>query len=88
MDTALDLRDLPAQGAVLEATLTLSRPESRLRVLLPGPHAGRADAVLGTSIWAAKHYWREQDGSMVYEFDEPLPAGRITLRVPLAQAPR
>ena len=45
------------------------------------------DAVMGKKSWAAKHYWQEPSGIMVYEFDEPLPAGPITLRVPLAQAP-
>ncbi len=87
MDT-LDLRDVPAHAPVLEASLTLSEPQSLLRVRLPGGAAGRADAVLGTRTWAAKHFWQEQGGIVVYEFDEPLPAGRITLRVPLSQAVR
>ncbi len=87
MDT-LDLRDAPAQASVLEASITLSEPQSHLRVRLPGGAAGRADAVMGKRTWAAKHYWQEPGEIMVYEFDEPLPAGQITLRIPLAQAPR
>jgi hypothetical protein len=87
MDT-LDLRKSPADTPVLEASITLSEPQSHLRVRLPGGEAGRADAVIGKRSWAAKHYWQEQGGIMVYEFDEPLPAGQITLRVPLAQTLR
>jgi hypothetical protein len=89
MDTdVVDLRDLPAHAPVLEATVTFAKSQSRLRVRLPGGEAGRADAILGKRVWAAKHYWQEQDGVMVYEFDEPLPAGQVTLRVPLVQASR
>ncbi len=88
MDTeTVDLRGAAAAASVLEATLTLATPRSRLRLRLPGGEAGRADAVLGERVWAAKHYWREQGDVTVYEFDEPLPAGPITLRVPLARAP-
>ena len=86
MDTdPLDLRDVAARARMLEATVTLARPETRLRLRLPSGEAGRADVVLGERSWAAKHYWRDQGGVMVYEFDEPLPAGPITLRVPLIE---
>jgi hypothetical protein len=84
MDT-LDLRDAPARAPVLEASLTLSEPQSHLRVRLPSGTAGRAEAVMGKKSWAAKHYWQEQGEIMVYEFDEPLPAGQITLRIPLGR---
>ncbi len=83
----VDLRNLPAHAPVLEAAIRLEGPQARLRVRLPGGYSGRADAVLGERIWAAKHYWQEQDGIVVYEFDEPLPAGELTLRVPLPHGP-
>jgi hypothetical protein len=69
-----------------EVALDLARPETRLRVRIPGGTAGRAEARFGTQSWAAKHYWQEGepgDESMVYEFDGPIPAGRVLLVVPV-----
>jgi hypothetical protein len=51
---------------------------------LPAGKPGRAEALFADRSWAAKHYWLESPGVVVYEFDEPLPAGRpIRLRIPL-----
>jgi hypothetical protein len=88
MDTgALDLtQSVPARGDVLEARITLTEPQSRLRVRLPASEPGRAEAVFSGRSWAAKHYWQEQPGLWVYEFDEPLPPEAITLRIPFARA--
>lgn len=74
----------PARASVLEATVTLTDPQARLRLRLPAGEAGRAEAVFHGRSWAAKHYWHEAPGIMIYEFDEPLPAGPITVRVPFA----
>jgi hypothetical protein len=82
---AIDLTGSPARASVLEATVTLTSPQSRLRLHLPAGEAGRAEAVFGKRSWAAKHYWQEEGGVTVYEFDEPLPAGPITLRIPVAR---
>ena len=88
MDAGLvDLSDsTPPRDGVLEASMTLAEPQARLRLRLPRGQAGRAEAVLDSGRWAAKHYWREASGVMSYEFDEPLPAGPITLRIPFAPA--
>ena len=74
----------PARASVLEASVTLTEPQSRLRLRLPPGDAGRAEVVFHKRSWAAKHYWQEEPGITIYEFDEPLPAGPITLRVPFA----
>ena len=74
----------PARASVLEASVTLTEPQSRLCLRLPAGKAGRAEAVFDKRSWAAKHYWQEDSGVMIYEFDEPLPAGPITLRIPFA----
>jgi hypothetical protein len=82
-DETLDLST--AGGAPpVEVALTLTEPRARVRVKLPAGPARRAEAVVGTAgrSWAAKHYWTEDDGVVVYEFDEPLPAGEIILRFP------
>lgn len=86
MDTALfDLtKSTPARADLLEASLTLTGPQSRLRLRLPAGEAGRAEAVFHERSWAAKHYWQEAPDVMIYEFDEPLPAGAISVRVPFA----
>jgi len=55
-------------------------------VTLPSGEAGRAEAVFHERSWAAKHYWHEEPDIMIYEFDEPLPAGPITVRVPFARS--
>lgn len=69
---------------VRQLSLTLPRPEARLRLRVAERAPGRAEAVVEGRSWAAKHYWQEEQGVWVYEFDEALPAGRILLRVPLA----
>jgi hypothetical protein len=74
------------RGGVLEASVALEEPLSHLRLRLPRGEAGRAEAVLDEQSWAAKHYWQEAPGLMTYEFDEPLPAGPVLLRVPFAPA--
>jgi hypothetical protein len=74
----------PARTGGLEVTVNLSAPQSRLLVLVPAGKAGRAEAVVHGRSWAAKHYWEEEPGVMAYEFDEPLPAGAILVRVPFA----
>jgi hypothetical protein len=85
MDTGvLDLTgSTPVRAGVLEATVTLAAPLSRLRLRLPVGVAGRAEAVFNKQSWTAKHYWQEDPGIMIYEFDEPLPPGPVMLRIPL-----
>jgi hypothetical protein len=73
-------------SAVLETSLSLDEPQPRVRLRLPSGKPGRAEAVLEDRSWAAKHYWQESPGVVVYEFDEPLPAGPVRLRIPLAPA--
>jgi hypothetical protein len=79
----LDLSQAPP-GTQLEATLTLAEPQPRLRVRVPPGRAGRAEAVFLGKSWAAKHYWQESPGVVVYEFDEAIPAGPLTLRIPFS----
>jgi hypothetical protein len=88
MDTqVLDLsHDQQAHAAVLEATVTLTEPQVRLRVRLPPGDPGRAEAVFDKRSWAAKHYWQEELGVTIYEFDEPLPPGPVTVRIPFARS--
>jgi hypothetical protein len=81
----LSERSTVSAGA-LETSVILAEPLSRLGLRLPRGEAGRAEAVFGERSWAAKHYWQEVPGGMTYEFDEPLPAGRVLLRVPFAPA--
>jgi hypothetical protein len=68
--------------------LALSAPVSRLRVRNPDGRLGGATAEFrdGTEerSWSAKHSWDEGAGAdrcRVLEFDEPLPAGQIRLRI-------
>jgi hypothetical protein len=82
MDT-VDLSESAPSERVLEAAVTLSEPQTRLRVRLPAGQPGRAEALFDDQSWAAKHFWRE-GADVVYEFDEPLPAGAITLRIPFS----
>ena len=83
----LDLSDrTPAHTDVLEASVTLTEPQSRLCLRLPPGEAGRAEAVFHDRSWAAKHYWQEAAGTTIYEFDEALPAGPISLRIPFRAA--
>jgi hypothetical protein len=76
----------PASADVLEASVTLTEPLSRLQLRLPPGDAGRAEAVFQDRSWAAKHYWRAEPGVTIYEFDEALPAGLIALRIPFRAA--
>ena len=43
-------------------------------------------AVFHERSWAAKHYWREAGDVTTYEFDGPLPAGPVVLRIPFRAA--
>jgi hypothetical protein len=82
----VDLSDASQGGArELEASLTLSEPQTQVRLRLPRGEAGRAEALFAGKSWAAKHYWHEGE-LMVYEFDGPLPAGPVRLRIPFAPA--
>jgi hypothetical protein len=45
---------------------------------------GRAEAIRGKERWDAKHYSRIDLETVAYEFDGPLPAGEILLRVPVS----
>ena len=80
----VDLSESVAGSAHLEAALTLKEPQSQLRLRMPPGKPGRAEAVFDGKSWSAKHYWQESPGVVVYEFEQPLPAGPITLRIPLA----
>jgi hypothetical protein len=82
-EPAVDLTGAATGGARLEASVTLPAARTRLRLKLPPGEAGRAEAVFGRQSWAAKHYWQEDDGVTVYEFDEALPEGSVLLRIPL-----
>ncbi len=73
-----------AGTGVREVSVMLPEPQRRLRLRSPGRQPGRAEAIFEGRSWAAKHFWQEAQGEWVFEFDEPLPAGRITLRVPFA----
>jgi hypothetical protein len=75
-----------ASAAYVEAAVTLTEPQSRLRLRMPPGKPGRAEAVFEGNSWSAKHFWQESPGVVVYEFDEALPAGSITLRIPLASS--
>lgn len=87
--TATDTIDISTaaaeEGRPLEVPLTLAAPAQQLRVRLPAGEAGRAEARFADGRnWAAKHHWREDDGVVVYQFDEALPAGPVRLVVPFA----
>ncbi len=71
---------------VRQVTLRLAAPQSRLRVGVGARRPGRAEATFGKKSWAAKHYWEEDQGVWIYEFDEALPAGEVVLRVAVAGA--
>ncbi len=71
-------------SGVRQVWVTLVHPQRRLRLKSFGRHPGRVEAVFDDRSWAAKHFWEETPGVWVFEFDEPLPAGRITLRIPFA----
>jgi hypothetical protein len=86
----------PAGGAptTLELQLELPTPQTRIGVRVAGGNRsgalGRADAILGRHTWAAKHHWVEggpDDQATIFEFDEPLPAGTVVLRIPFSPNP-
>jgi hypothetical protein len=83
-DETIDLRAIaPSASSTIELPVTLSEARPRLRLLLPAGEAGRPEVVFGGRSWAAKHAWREDD-VLICEFDEPLPPGKILLRVRFA----
>ena len=78
----VDLSESTPRDGVLETSMTLAQPQAHLHVRLPPGQGGRAEAVFDGGRWAAKHYWQEARGVITYEFDEPLPAGPVSLRIP------
>ncbi len=66
----------------LSIPFTLEAPETQVKIASTHAHLGRAQAILGTRRWDAKHYFRDDEGT-VYEFDEALPAGPVVLEVPI-----
>ena len=90
MDSEPGIVDLsvgaPASGGIVETSLTLDEPQTRLRLRLPAGKPGRAEAIFADRSWAAKHYWQESPGVVIYEFDEPLPPGPVRLRIPFTPA--
>ena len=87
-DIANPARPNGAGASTVEVRIALDSPQTRIAVRAPEGTVGRAEALLGQRIWAAKHYWIEgpQDPSgaqtTVFEFDEALPAGQVLLRIP------
>ena len=88
----------PAESLVettVEVGLMLAAATSRLAIR-SSRTLGRAEAQLGERCWAAKHYWTERPATVqpgeaaaltIFEFDEPLPAGPMLLRLPIKAAP-
>ncbi len=88
----VDLSGARESGGFLETGLQLSGPCSQIHVRLPASRvAGRAEAEhrQGPRVerWSAKHFWSIDQETVAYEFDGPLPAGDIRLRVPVSPAP-
>ncbi|HEY0707384.1 MAG TPA: hypothetical protein VGG33_11340 [Polyangia bacterium] len=70
----------------VELKVNLEAATTRVAIHAPGDGLGRAEALFGKNSWAAKHYWSEGDEDQqvtVFEFDEALPAGPLTLRIPV-----
>ena len=85
----VDLSGQHASGGAVEAALVLPAPRRQILVRhSPGSVPGRAEATHDRGSrqerWNAKHFWRVDDETVAYEFDEPLPAGEVRLRVPLS----
>jgi hypothetical protein len=77
--------DLAADRGTIAVTATLKETTPRLCVR-DRRRLGRADAVIGGQRWGAKHYWTEGEGDarqVVYEFDQALPPGAVTLVIPV-----
>jgi hypothetical protein len=90
--TVLDLSGARERGGFLETGFRLSSPCSQIHVRLPAARVpGRAEAEHGQGPklerWAAKHFWSIDQETVAYEFDGPLPAGDIRLRIPVTPAP-
>jgi hypothetical protein len=82
--TVIDMSQQRASGGTLEAAVVLPGPRSQIQVRLPPSGVpGRAEAIRGKERWDAKHYWSIDLETVAYEFDGPLPAGEIRLRVPV-----
>jgi hypothetical protein len=76
----------PPGARVVDLNLSLSEVTSRLAIHAPGDSLGRAEALIAGQNWAAKHQWTEGEGVdqvTVFEFDGALPAGAVTLRIPV-----
>jgi hypothetical protein len=83
--TIVDLSGQRVSGGVLETTLTLHAPCGQIHVRLPAATTpGRAEAVHGKDRWDAKHFWNIDQETVAFEFDGPLPAGQVRLRVPVS----
>jgi hypothetical protein len=70
----------------VELKVTLDSATTQVAIRAPGEGLGRAEALVGKKNWAAKHYWTEGDEDeqvTIFEFDEALPAGPVTLRIPV-----
>jgi hypothetical protein len=85
----VDLSGARESGGYLETGLVLPGPCSQIHVRLPASRvAGRAEALHGdggkVERWAAKHFWSIDQETVAYEFDGPLPAGDIRLRIPVS----
>ncbi len=85
--TVVDLSGQRASGGALEGVIDLPGSRSLIHVKLPAASVpGRAEAIHGRDRWNAKHYWSIDAETVAYEFDGPLPAGQIRLRVPVTPA--
>ena len=85
MNTALEIA-LPAglaarEPTMLDVKLTLAIATTRIAIRAAQGTLGRAEALFGERSWSAKHYWPEGPDVTVFEFDEPLPAGSVSLRI-------
>ena len=87
--TLVDISGQRPGGGALEAALVLTAPRRQVHVRLPpGTVPGRAEAIHGQGPrqerWEAKHFWSIDEETVAYEFDGPLPAGDVQLRVPIS----
>jgi hypothetical protein len=83
--TVVDMSGQRPRDGALEVQLKLPAPRGQIQVRLPEASVpGRAEAQHGSERWAAKHYWSIDDRTVAYEFDGPLPAGELRLRVPVS----